>query len=119
MVITQQLCLANSIVIIQQQQPHLPLQLEVLMEKLIGVMLLAMASMNPSLIDQITQISMVAAEVGVVVLNTVASTLVVVLIVLVAGDFRCLLVAHMLSSSRLIPICRDVLDALEAFVSIS
>ena len=90
MVITQQLCLASSMVIIQhQQQPHLPLQLEVLMEKLIGVMLLAMASMNLSLIDQITQSSMVAAEVGVVVLNTVANTLVVVLIVPVAGDFRC------------------------------
>jgi len=35
----------------------------------------------------------VAAEVGVVVLNTVANTLVAVLIVLVAEDFRCLLVA--------------------------
>jgi hypothetical protein len=109
MVITQQLCLASSMVIIQQQL----LQLEVLMKKHIGVMLLAMASMNPSLIDQITQSSMVAAEVGVVVLNTVANTLVVVLTVLVAGDFRCLLVAQsvMLSSSRLISVRCDVLDA--------
>ena len=73
-------------VIILQQQAHLLLLLEVLTERLIGVMHLA--SMNPLAIVQITRSSMVGAEVVVVVLNTVVNTLVLVLITLVAGDSR-------------------------------
>jgi hypothetical protein len=87
MVITQQPCLASSMVIIQQQQQLLLLvELEVLMERLIGVMLLG--STNPSVIAQITRSSMVVAEVEVVVLNAVANTQVAVITILVAGDSR-------------------------------
>ena len=73
-------------VIILQQQAHHLLLLEVLTERLIGVMHLA--SMNPLAIVQITQSSMVGAEVVVVVLNTVVNTLVLVLITLAAGNSR-------------------------------
>lgn len=114
MVITQQPCLGSSMVIIQQQQAHL-LLLEVLTERLIEVMLLA--SMNPLATVQITQSSMVGAEVVVVVLSTVVNTLVVVLITLVAGDSKvCFEERSVTLSGRLISPdvsvpCLAVLDA--------
>jgi hypothetical protein len=56
------------------------------MERLIGVMLLP--SMNPLLIVQITQSSVVVAEAVIVVMSTVANIQAAVLIILVVGDSR-------------------------------
>jgi hypothetical protein len=89
---------------------HLLLLLEVLTERLIEVMLLA--SMNPLATVQITQSSMVGAEVVVVVLSTVVNTLVVVLITLVAGGSRYALKNDLslcqAGSDHLMAVCRAV-----------
>jgi hypothetical protein len=84
------LCLGNHVAILQQLQPHLLLLLllllEVLMERLTGVMHLA--GTNPTGSGQITLSSMPGAKVEVMVLSSVVNTLVAVLIILVAADSR-------------------------------
>jgi hypothetical protein len=99
------LCLGNHVAIFQQLQPHLRLLLllllEVLMERLTGVMHLA--GTNPSGSGQITLSSMPGAKVEVMVLSSVVNILAVVLIILVAADSRDGLVK--LPSSHLVPAC--------------
>jgi hypothetical protein len=80
------LCLGNHVAILQQLQPHLLLLLEVLMERLTGVMHLAI--MNPTGSGQITLSSMPGAKVEVMVSSSVVNTLAAVLIILVAADSR-------------------------------